>query len=131
MATEKLFDLEERTAKFGERVLQFVKKIEPDHITRPLVTQLVKSATSIGANYCEADNAESREDFKHKMSIAKKEAKETMHWLRMIATAVPDKKDPARILWKEKQRNLILLPIPLPEKLSPKRASKKPELDMA
>ncbi len=130
MATEKLFDLEERTAKFGERVLQFVKKIEPDHITRPLVTQLVKSATSIGANYCEADNAESREDFKHKMSIAKKEAKETMHWLRMIATAVPDKKDPARILWKEaKELNLIFNSIT--RKIKSKKGIKKPELDMA
>ncbi len=49
----------------------------------------------------EADAAESGRDFKHKIAICKKESKESMHWLRMIAKANPDKADECRILWKE------------------------------
>jgi len=51
-------------------------------ITKPLVLRLVRAGTSVGANYCEADDAESKKDFKHKIGICKKEARETKHWLR-------------------------------------------------
>jgi len=102
------FDLEERTAKFGEEVLIFCKKIEKDIYTTPLVSQLIRSATSIGANYCEADEAESKKDFRHKISISKKEARETRHWLRMIAKICPEFKKELRILWQEaKELSLI------------------------
>lgn len=101
MAIKKIFDLEERTAKFGEAVIEFAKKIPRTPITSPLITQLVKSATSIGGNYCEADCAESRRDFEHKLGICKKECKETKHWLRMIVQAVPNLSVQARLLWQE------------------------------
>ena len=80
----KKFDLEERTAKFGENIIEFAKNLLKDEITRPLITQLVKCGTSIGANYCEADDAESRRDFKNKIGICKKECRETKHFLRML-----------------------------------------------
>jgi len=106
--TNKRYDLEERTAKFGENIIKFSKKIPQNIITSPIISQLIKSATSIGANYCEADDAESKQDFKHKLGICKKEARETKHWLRMIVTAVPEIKEEARILWQEaKELNLI------------------------
>lgn len=109
MTNEKnKFDLEERTAKFGENTIRFVKKIPQDAIIFSILSQLIRSSTSIGANYCEADNAESKKDFKHKIGICKKEAKETMHWLRMIAIAKPEYKNEAKILWQEaKELNLI------------------------
>jgi four helix bundle protein len=97
----KIYDLEERTANFGEEIIEFSKKIPRNVLTNPLISQLVRSGTSIGANYCEADCAESRKDFEHKLGICKKEAKETKHWLRMIAKAVPELKEEAKILWKE------------------------------
>lgn len=102
------YDLEERTAKFGEDIVRFVRKI-PDHLAnRPLISQLVRSGTSVGANYCEADDAESKKDFRHKIGICKKEARETKHWLRMIVTAVPELKGDASKLWQEaKELNLI------------------------
>ena len=71
----KVFDLEERTAKLGEEIIKFVNKLPKNYITTPLVGQLVRSGTSIGANYSEADDAESHKDFIHKISIAKKEAR--------------------------------------------------------
>ncbi|MEI8343339.1 MAG: four helix bundle protein [Candidatus Moraniibacteriota bacterium] len=82
---DKKYDLVERTAVFGENVIDFLKKLEKNEITRPLISQSIRSVTSIGANYTEADCAESKKDFKHKIGICKKESKETTHWMRMIA----------------------------------------------
>ncbi|MBI2405722.1 four helix bundle protein [Candidatus Microgenomates bacterium] len=104
----KNYDLEERTAEFGENVIKFCKEVPRGPITDPLITQLVKSGTSVGANYCEADDAESRQDFAHKIGICKKEARESKHWLRIIVVAVPELKQNARVLWQEaKELNLI------------------------
>ena len=105
---ERVYDLEERTAKFGERVIVFTKTLPRNEITRPIMTQLIKSATSIGANYCEADDAESSKDFVHKIGICRKESRESKHWLRMIATACPELVGQSRVLWSEaKELNLI------------------------
>ena len=98
----KKYDLIERTSVFGENMIDFLKTIRKDEITKPLVNQCIRSATSIGANYMEADCAESKKDFRHKIGICKKESKETMHWMRMIARAT-DAKENCRILWKESQ----------------------------
>jgi four helix bundle protein len=89
------YDLEERTGKFGEKIIEFAKKIPKTPVTVPLISQLVKAGTSVGANYCEADCAESKKDFEHKLGICKKESKESKHWSRMIAVAVPELKDEA------------------------------------
>lgn len=102
------FDLEERTAKFGQNTIRFCKSIKIDDITRPLVNQLIRSATSVGANYMEANGADSKNDFRAKISICKKESKETMHWFRMFAEAVPEKLEESRVLWNEaKELSLI------------------------
>lgn len=95
---KKKYDLEERTGNFGKEIILFAKLIKIDTVHRPLVGQLVRSGTSVGANYCEANDAESRKDFHHKIGIAKKEARETMHWLRMIAVASPHLSDKSDIL---------------------------------
>jgi len=72
MSNDQKYDVEERTAKFGEAIIRFCNDLPKNEITRPLINQLVKCGTSIGANYCEADDAESRQDFKHKIGICKK-----------------------------------------------------------
>jgi len=106
--TNVKYDLEERTAKFGEEIIKFSKKIPNNTINIPIISQLIKSGTSLGANYCEADDAESKKDFKHKIGICKKESGETKYWLRIVSTAVPELKTEARILWQEaKELNLI------------------------
>lgn len=105
---KKRFGLEERTAKFGENVIKFTKDIPVNEVTRPIIDQLVKCGTSIGANYCEADDAESRKDFKHKIGICKKESSQAKHFLRMAAIAAPEMTVRARRLWKEaRELNLI------------------------
>lgn len=112
MNDQQRYDLEERTAVFAENVVVFVKRLRLDPVTEPLVRQLVRSATSIGANYCEADEAQSKKDFRHKIAICRKESKETKYWLRILATAVPEVRDDAAILWREaKELGLIFAAI--------------------
>ena len=104
----KKWDLEERTAKFGENIILFCKKVPRNPITIPLITQLVKAGTSVGANYCEADDAESKKDFRHKIGIVKKESRESKHFIRMIVVAVPKLKEDGKPLLQEaKELNLI------------------------
>jgi four helix bundle protein len=102
------YDLEERTAKFGENIIEFCKSIKQDAITKPIIIQLVRSGTSIGANYMEANSASSKKDFKNKIYICKKESQETKHWLRMIAKCTPERKENIRKLWKECQELTLI-----------------------
>jgi four helix bundle protein len=114
---KKVYDLEERTAQFGEVIIDFAKTLARDRINDILINQVVRSATSIGANYMEADGAESSKDFRHKIAICKKESKETRHWLRMIARANPDNINECRKLWNEAQElSLIFSSILLAKK---------------
>lgn len=102
------YDLEERTAKFGGDIIEFAKKIPRNVITLPLIGQLVRAGTSIGANYCEATGASSKKDFRNKIFICKKEAQETKHWLRMMVKAAPESKDKAKRLWQEAQELTLI-----------------------
>jgi four helix bundle protein len=111
-AGKPVFDLEERTALFGEAVIRFARNIPKNSVTNPLISQIVRSGTSVGANYCEADDAVSKKDFKHKIGTCRKEARETKLWLRMVVTAEPELKAEARTLWQEaKELHLIFAAI--------------------
>jgi four helix bundle protein len=109
MTNDKIkFDLEERTGRFGADVINFAKTLPKNSIINPITSQLIRSATSVGANYCEADDAQSRADFKHKIAICKKEARETVHWLKMVIVADPNTEEKAKKLGQEaKELNLI------------------------
>lgn len=103
------FDLEDRMAVFGENIIIFCKSIDRNDITRPLISQIIRSATSIGANYCEANNASSKKDFRNKTYISKKEAQETKHWLRMLIAALPEHKASLQIFWQEAHECVLIL----------------------
>ncbi len=83
------FNLVERTAKFGEEVVVWCQTLQANHVSRPLITQLVRSATSVGANYSEANNSSSRKDYRNKVHISKKEVQETLYWFRMLQSLFP------------------------------------------
>jgi four helix bundle protein len=120
MTNDNRYDLEERTAVFGENVIALAKTLTKDVINNELVKQIVRSGTSVGANYMEADGAESKKDFRHKIALCRKEVKETKHWLRMIVKANPGQKDDCKVLWKEaRELGLIFSSI-----LSPKGREK-------
>jgi four helix bundle protein len=95
------FDLAERTGYYGEAVIQFLLPIRNTPIRAPILSQLVRAATSIGSNYCEADEAGSRKEFKYRISVCCRESRETKYWIRMLVAAVPEMKPDARRLWRE------------------------------
>ena len=95
------YDLADRTQVFGESVIRLAKQIPVNAVTKPLVSQLVRAGTSVGANYCEADDADTKKDFVYRIGVCKREAKETKYWLRMVAQGAPEVKTEARTLWQE------------------------------
>ena len=94
------YDLEIRTRVFSKAVLGYLKKIKLDAINKNIIDQLIRSATSIGANYCEANNASSKKDFINKIFICRKETQETKYWIEMLAE-ISQENDELRKLWKE------------------------------
>jgi four helix bundle protein len=101
-------DLGERTVRFGENIIRFAKKVPRNAVNNRLIDQLVGAGTSVGANYCEADDAVSGKEFKQKIGTCRKESKESMFFLRMVATAEEGLASDARALWREaKELNLI------------------------
>lgn len=115
----KIFDLEQRTTVFGEKVINFGKMVSRNVITLPLISQFIRAGTSVGANYMEADCAESRKDFEHKIGICKKEAKETRYWIQMIVCAIPELKQQSKFLWQEaNELQLIFVSIVKKSKLN-------------
>jgi four helix bundle protein len=102
------YDLEEKTTQFGEAVIRLCQSVRCDSMTQPIISQLMRSATSIGANYCEANGASSGKDFLNKIFICKKEAQETAHWFRMLIAARKEPYKSIEFLQKE-CRELILI----------------------
>lgn len=85
-ANKKLLD---RTLKFAEDILKLAQKLPKNIINKPLISQLIKAGTSVGANYREACEAESAKDFVHKIKISKKEARESKYWLKLLLNVNP------------------------------------------
>ncbi len=108
----KPYDLAERTARFGEMVIDFAKKVPRSCLTERLISQIIGAGTSVGANYCEADDAVSKKDFRHKISTCKKEARETKFFVRMIVRAVPELRETGIPVFQEaKELHLIFAKI--------------------
>lgn len=106
------YDLEERTTKYSEEIISFCRKMIKNIITIPLIDQLIRCGTSIGANYMEASGASSKKDFRNKIFICVKEAKETKYWLRLLAktdvNASKEIVETCRSLWKEAQELTLI-----------------------
>ena len=82
---EKIYDIRERLIRFSNRMIQIVRSLPRTIEGEVIIRQLAKSGTSIGANFEEADGALTKKDFMNKVAIARKEAKETKYWLRLLA----------------------------------------------
>ncbi len=97
----KKYDLEDRTLEFGKRIIKLAKALPKNSINGVLVSQIMRSGTSVGANYREANETSTKKDFLFRMSISKKEAKETHYWLDMVIEANPDLEKRIRLLSQE------------------------------
>jgi four helix bundle protein len=96
-----VYDLEEQTARFGEAIIDFARKVPCSPLTDRIIDQLVGAGTSVGANYIEADDSVSKKEFLKCIGTCKKESRETKHLLRMVARAIPTLQAEARELWLE------------------------------
>ena len=95
------FDLEERTTEFACKVIRLCKKLPRNPINDRLVGQVTGSSGSVGANYREANDALGKKDFIHSLKIARREAKETCHWLILLKEANPEKEKEFQDLTEE------------------------------
>ena len=95
------YDLEKRTLEFGKRIIKLSQTLPKNIVNIELIKQLVKAGTSIGANYREANGAESKKDFTHKIRISLKEAKETRYWLELVTEANMEFKKRIELLLQE------------------------------
>ena len=104
----KRYDLEDRTLEFSKRLIKLIKSLPKDNINLVFGRQLIRSGTSIGANYREANETETKKDFKFRLRISRKEAKETIYWLNLIIEANPQLR---REIQPMLQENMELLKI--------------------
>lgn len=111
--TNGKYDLKDRTLKFSQSLISFCSRIPKSQINNPIISQVVRSGTSIGANYAEADNAPTKKDFLNKLSIVLKEINETKYWLELIKNNLEkDKQELADKLYREVwELNLIFAAI--------------------
>lgn len=107
--TNRYRELENRTTEFAKRIIRLCKELPKDRINNSLVSQIVRSAGSVGANYREANESLGKKDFAHRLRIARKEAKETQHWLELIKETNPALEKRMENLFQETQeiRNIL------------------------
>lgn len=108
ISNHKQYDLEERLTRFGKKIVAFYKKVPRNTVTAPIIDQGVKSGTSPGANYIEANEAVSKRDFVNRLRIARKEAKEARYWLVMTIEVWPEGKTEAEELRAE-AKELVMI----------------------
>src|SRR3990167_11157588 len=106
--SSRTYDLEERTARFGEDIIRLCRSTKSDRLSEPILNQLIRAGTSVGANYMEANGAVSRKDFQNKIFICKKEIQETKHWLRMAKSFLPEKSETIDPLSREAQELTLI-----------------------
>src|SRR3989344_2227442 len=107
-SVKRVYGLEERTSLFAEKIIDFAKTLDKNEVSRPLISQFVKSGTSIGANYMEATAGESKKDFIHKIGIARKESKESAYWMRMIMRLFPLRQKECQELHSEAKEFVLI-----------------------
>jgi len=117
-------ELEKRTKEFALRVMRFVGSLPKNKVTDVLGYQLLKSATSVGTNYREANRAESHDDFIHKIGIVEKEASESQYWLELVDEAdIGDKEERAWLMGESSELVAIFTAMGKTAKL--RRATKR------
>ena len=95
---DKLYDLEERTEKYAEAVIAVCKRLPKNVTNIELISQEVRAAGSVGANYIEANESLSKKDFANRIKICRKEAKESRYWLRLIVSSNLEFENEAKVL---------------------------------
>ncbi len=101
MPNSKRYDLEDRTFAFAKRVIAFIRNLPKSIANVEVMKQLVKASGSVGANYIEANEAVSRNDFKYRIKICRKEPKESRYWLRLLELRDAEQEEERQALVQE------------------------------
>ncbi len=101
MPTSKRYDLEDRTFAYAKRVIAFIRNLSKTIANVEVMKQLVRASGSVGANYIEANEAVSRNDFKYRIKICRKEAKESRYWLRLLELRDAEQEEERQALVQE------------------------------
>lgn len=102
-------DIGERVFSFAVRVLKMTQSLPKTYVNVAIINQIIRSVTSIGANIEEARGAHTKTDFTYNMNIAKKEARETLYWLRLISEMNPMLSSKLGLLLKENEEIIKIL----------------------
>ena len=105
----KVYDLEERTALYAERIRDFCLKLPKNAANIQYVPQLIRAGSSPGANYIEANESIGDKDFKMKIKTCRREAKESAYWLRLTLTDGSIEQEDERIYLRQEARQFILI----------------------
>lgn len=106
---KKIYDLEERTANFAERIRDFCLKLPKNIANNEYIPQLIRSGSSPGANYIEANESIGDKDFKMKIKTCRRESKESAYWLRLIITDGSKEMEEERAALRQEAKEFILI----------------------
>lgn len=95
------YDLELRTKNFSISILRLIKKLKKTKLYDNIISQLIRSATSVGVNYHEANGSSSKRDFKNKIALCRKEIQETKYWIELLNGTNPEDKESLQEIWTE------------------------------
>lgn len=109
MDQKKVYDLEERTALYAERIRDFCLKLPKNQANNEYIPQLIRSGSSPGANYIEANESIGDKDFKMKIRTCRREAKESAYWLRLIITDKSTIMEDERKALRQEAKEFVLI----------------------
>ena len=101
MPNSKRYDLEDRTFAYAKRVIAFIRNLPKTIANVEVMKQLVRASGSVGANYIEANEAVSKNDFKYRIKICRKESKESRYWLRLLELRDAEQEEERQALVQE------------------------------
>ena len=104
----KIYDLEERTASFAERVRNFCLKLPKNPANAEYIPQLVRAGSSPGANYIEANESIGDKDFIMKMKTCRRESKESAYWLRLVLSDGSEEQENERSFLRQEAKEFVL-----------------------
>ena len=109
METPKIYDLEERTAKYAERIRDFCLKLPKNEVNNEYIPQLLRAGSSPGSNYIEANESIGDKDFLMKIKVCRREAKESSYWLRLVFTNETVESENERSSLRQEAKELVLI----------------------
>jgi four helix bundle protein len=109
MEPRKIYDLEERTVLYAERIRDFCSTLPKNEANNEFIPQLIRAGSSPGSNYIEANESIGDKDFLMKIKVCRREAKESSYWLRLVITNNTVDAENERSALRQEAKELVLI----------------------